>query len=106
MFCPVCEAEYEAGITHCSEDNSPLVEKLSPENALHDSSEAQFVLLHRMGSPAEAEMVNELLSKNGVRTVVKAGGADAFLQAREMMVRPIPSSARRWELGVGSYQRS
>jgi hypothetical protein len=78
MFCPVCEAEYEAGVTHCPDDETPLVEKLSPENTVHDSSEAQFVLLHKLGSPAEAEMVNELFQKNGIRSVVKAGGDDAF----------------------------
>jgi Putative prokaryotic signal transducing protein len=78
MFCPVCEAEYEGGVTRCPDDDTPLVEKLSPENTAHDSSEAQFVLLHTLGSPAEAEMVNELLLKNGVRSVVKAGYADAF----------------------------
>ncbi|HEX6728489.1 MAG TPA: DUF2007 domain-containing protein [Pyrinomonadaceae bacterium] len=78
MFCPVCEAEYEAGVIHCPDDDTPLVEKLSPENMVHDSSEAKFVLLHKLGSPAEAEMVNELFQKNGIRSVVKAGGDDAF----------------------------
>lgn len=78
MFCPVCEAEYEPGVNRCPDDDTALVEKLSPENAAHDSSEAQFVLLHNLGSPAEAEMVNELLVKNGVRSIVKAGWSDAF----------------------------
>lgn len=78
MFCTVCEAEYEPGITQCPDDNTPLVERLTPENTLHDLSEARFVSLHKLGSPAEAEMVNDLLTKNGVRAVVKSGGADAF----------------------------
>jgi Putative prokaryotic signal transducing protein len=78
MFCPVCEAEYEAGITHCPDDDTPLVERLTPENTLHDSSEARFVSLHKLGSPAEGEMVNDLLTQNGIRSVVKSGGADAF----------------------------
>src|SRR5688500_15571612 len=78
MFCTVCEAEYEPGITQCPDDNTPLVERLTPENTLHDLSEARFVSLHTLGSPAEAEMVNDLLTKNGVRAVVKSGGADAF----------------------------
>ncbi|HEX6285411.1 MAG TPA: DUF2007 domain-containing protein, partial [Pyrinomonadaceae bacterium] len=43
-----------------------------------DSSEARFVSLHKLGSPAEAEMVNDILIQNGVRSVVKSGGADAF----------------------------
>src|ERR687891_565304 len=78
MFCPVCESEYEAGITHCPDDNTPLVERLTPENTLHDLSEARFVSLHKLGSPAEAEMVNDILSQNGIRSMVKSGGADAF----------------------------
>ena len=77
MFCPVCEAEYEPGITECPDDNTPLVERLTPETT-GDVSEAEFVPLHRLGSPAEAEMVNDILQKNGVRSVVKSGGADAF----------------------------
>lgn len=78
MFCPVCESEYEPGITHCADDNSPLVERLTPENTVHDTSEARFVELHKLGSPAEAEMVNDILRQNGVRSVIKAGGHDAL----------------------------
>lgn len=78
MFCPVCEAEYEAGITQCPDDNTALVERLTPENTGHDVSEAEFVPLRRLGSPAEAEMVNDMLRQNGIRSVVKSGGADAF----------------------------
>lgn len=77
MFCPTCEAEYEPGITQCPDDNTPLVERLTAENSFHDSSEARFVLLHRLGSPAEAEMVNDILNQNGIRSVVQSG-ADAF----------------------------
>ena len=78
MFCPVCEAEYEEGITHCRDDNSPLVERLTPENTYHDASEARFVPLHKLGSPAEAEMVNDILVQNGIRSAVQSGGNDAF----------------------------
>jgi len=78
MFCPICEAEYEPGITRCPDDDSPLVDRLTPENTGHDSSEARFVALHKLGSPAEAEMVNDILQQNGVRSVIKSGGADAF----------------------------
>ncbi|HEY2964097.1 MAG TPA: DUF2007 domain-containing protein [Pyrinomonadaceae bacterium] len=78
MFCPTCEAEYEPGITRCPDDNTDLVERLTPENTVHDSSEARFLSLHKLGSPAEAEMVNDILSQNDIRSVVKAGGADAF----------------------------
>ena len=75
MFCPVCEAEYQPGITKCPDDNVQLVEQLV---SVHDSSEARFVNLHHLGSPVEAEMVNDLLRQNGIRSVVQSGGADAL----------------------------
>ena len=78
MFCPVCESEYEAGITHCPDDNTELVERLTAENTLRDHSDARFVTLHNVGSPAEAEMVNELLVQNGIRSAVQSGGMDAL----------------------------
>jgi hypothetical protein len=78
MFCPVCESEYEAGVTRCPDDGTELVERLTPENTLHDHSEARFVTLHNLGSPAEAEMVNDMLVQNGIRSAVQSGSADAF----------------------------
>lgn len=78
MFCPVCESEYQAGITQCPDDGSELVGRLTSANAAHDPSEAKFVLLHHLGSPAEAEMVNDILSQNDIRSMVKSGGADAL----------------------------
>jgi putative signal transducing protein len=77
MFCPTCEAEYEPGITRCPDDDTDLVERLTPENTVHDSSEARFVSLHKLGSPAEAEMVNDIFAQNDIRSVIK-GGSDAF----------------------------
>src|SRR5919199_3260371 len=78
MFCPVCESEYEAGITTCPDDGTKLVEHLTPENTVQDHSEARFVPLHNVGSPAEAEMVNDILTQNGIRSAVQSGGMDAF----------------------------
>ena len=77
MFCPICESEYQPGITHCPDDDVPLVEHLAPEDT-GDTSEANFIPLHKLGSPAEAEMVNDILKQNGIRSVVQSGGADAF----------------------------
>lgn len=78
MFCPVCHAEYKPGITRCPDDGSELVERLDVTTDAHDHSEARFVHLHHVGSPIEAEMVNDILRKNGIRSVVQSGGADAL----------------------------
>ena len=78
MFCPVCESEYEAGVTSCPDDGSELVEQLTPENTLRDHSEARFVPLHNIGSPAEAEMIVDILTQNDIRAVVQSGGMDAL----------------------------
>ena len=78
MFCPECESEYEPGVTHCRDDGALLVERLTPENVVHDPSEARFLQLYKLGSPAEAEMVNDILQNNGIRSMVKSGGSDAF----------------------------
>jgi hypothetical protein len=77
MFCPVCESEYEKGVTRCPDHDVELVERLSEETA-RDNSEARFVALHNVGSPAEAEMVNDILQQNGIRSAVQSGGADMF----------------------------
>ena len=77
MICPVCEAEYQEGITRCPDDNAELVDQLNPATA-RDHSEARFVTLHNVGSPAEAEMVNDILTQNGIRSVIQSGGADAL----------------------------
>ena len=78
MFCPTCEAEYEPGITHCADDGAELVERLTIEAGATDDSEARFIPLHTLSSPAEAEMVNDILRQNGVRSVVQSGAADQF----------------------------
>lgn len=78
MFCPTCESEYKPGITRCPDDGAELVEQLTPETAEHDSSEARFVTLHTLSSPAEAEMVSDILRQNDVRAVVQSGANDAF----------------------------
>lgn len=78
MFCPVCESEYEQGIVECPDDGTALVERLTPENTVRDHSDARFVPLHNLGSPAEAEMVQDILTQNGIRAAVQSGGSDAF----------------------------
>jgi hypothetical protein len=78
MFCPTCEAEYEPGITRCTDDGTELVERLSVEAGATDHSEARFVTLHTLSSPAEAEMVNDILRQNDIRSDVQSGASDQF----------------------------
>src|SRR4029453_17313309 len=77
MICPVCEAEYQPGVSRCPDDDTELVEHLNAATA-RDQSEARFLPLHNVGSPAEAEMVNDILTQKGIRSVVQSGGSDAF----------------------------
>ena len=77
MFCPVCEAEYQAGVERCPDDGAQLVKHLAAKTS-HDDSEARFVKLHTLSSPAEAEMVNDILVQNGIRSIVQSGGSDAL----------------------------
>lgn len=78
MFCPTCESEYEPGIKVCADDGTELVESLSVDAGASDQSEARFVTLHTLSSPAEAEMVNDILRQNGIRAVVQSGASDQF----------------------------
>jgi hypothetical protein len=78
MFCPTCESEYEPGVTHCTDDGAALVDQLSVAAGAHDQSEARFVALHTLSSPAEAEMVNDILQQNGIRSAVQSGSSDQF----------------------------
>jgi hypothetical protein len=78
MFCPVCESEYQSRVIRCPDDGAELVEALSTEAGASDDSEARFVTLHTLSSPAEAEMVNDILRQNDVRSVVQSGANDAF----------------------------
>ena len=76
MFCPICESEYQPGITRCPDDDAELVPQRSQEPG--DDSKARFVPLHNLGSPVEAEMVNDIFQQNGIRSVVQSGSADAL----------------------------
>lgn len=89
MFCPVCESEYEPGVTRCPGDDAELVAQL-PAKPMPDLTDAKFVMFHHFGTPAEAEMVNDLLRQNGVRSAVQAGSNDAFSPLLAVMAHGIP----------------
>src|ERR1044072_6387609 len=72
-FCPNCEAEYKTGITVCPDCDIELVAALTPENKVHDTSDGEPVALQSFKTGAEAEMVRELLERNGIRSFVEGG---------------------------------
>jgi hypothetical protein len=77
-FCPNCEAEYKAGIAVCPDCNYELVPELTPEAKVHDTSDHTFVSFRTCSNSVEAEMVNELLERNGIRSLVKPGEVGIF----------------------------
>lgn len=72
-FCPNCEAEYKEGINVCPDCSLELVEELTPQNKIHDTSDGEPVPLQSFKTSAEAEMVRELLDQNGIRSFVEGG---------------------------------
>ncbi|HST20830.1 MAG TPA: DUF2007 domain-containing protein [Blastocatellia bacterium] len=72
-FCPNCEAEYKTGITVCPDCDIDLVAKLTQENKVHDTSDGEPVQLQSFKTGAEAEMVREMLERNGIRSFVQGG---------------------------------
>jgi uncharacterized Zn finger protein (UPF0148 family) len=72
-FCPNCEAEYKEGITVCPDCRTELVDELTPENRVHDSSDGEPVQLQSFKTSAEAEMVREMLEQNNIRSFVEGG---------------------------------
>ena len=77
MFCPVCKSEYQAGVERCPDDGADLVKRLMATTS-HDDSDARFLPLHTLSSPAEAEMINDIFVQNGIRSIVQSGGSDAL----------------------------
>jgi hypothetical protein len=72
-FCPNCESEYREGISICPDCNLELVEALTPDNKVHDTEEGEPVALQSFKTGAEAQMVRELLERNGLRSFVEGG---------------------------------
>jgi len=77
MYCPNCEAEYQSGITECKDCKIALVDRLTPETAVHDHSDAAMVLLASFKFSGEAQMLQELLENNDVRCYVQ-GATDTI----------------------------
>jgi len=72
-FCPNCEAEYKAGITHCPDCDIDLVPELNRDTRIHDIEHGNPVPLQSFKTSTEADMVAEVLNRNGIRSFVEGG---------------------------------
>ena len=72
-FCPECEAEYEAGVATCSDCQVELVDELPRDEIPPDVADGEPVPLRDFSNAAEASMVANLLSENGIRAFVSGG---------------------------------
>ena len=67
MFCPICRAEYEEGITHCADCRVDLVNELPPE----DTAEyVDLVDLEIYPDKTEAEFARDMLVSGGIDAVI------------------------------------
>lgn len=67
-FCPNCRYEYEEGVRECADCGVPLVDQLPEEP---EPAEEELVELHTLPGTVYAEMVKEVLEKEGIGCVIK-----------------------------------
>ncbi|MBL8148718.1 MAG: DUF2007 domain-containing protein [Blastocatellia bacterium] len=85
-FCPECEAEYKSGVTQCPDCGSNLVAEIATEDRVYDTSDTPLVIVKTFTTNTEAEMVQEVLQKEGVRSLLQGEVAASSLF-------PIPATA-------------
>jgi hypothetical protein len=69
-FCPHCRYEYEAGVSECPDCLVKLVVELL-EEVIVPVEEEEYVELHTLPGKVYAEMVQEVLEKEGIECVIK-----------------------------------
>ncbi len=70
-FCPTCGKEYGRGSKICTDCGADLVESLPEDTAVGQPDGLDLVELATFPNVAEAEMIQELLEKNQIRTVLR-----------------------------------
>lgn len=76
-FCPQCQYEYVEEITHCADCGAELVESL-PEIDFRNSS-IKWVKLNSLPGRVYAEMVKEVLDREGIPSRIIGGVFDSQL---------------------------
>ncbi|MFB3896905.1 MAG: putative signal transducing protein [bacterium] len=71
-FCPKCKAEYEAGITQCSDCQIPLVNQLL-QCGKDELRETGMVQLLTVPNDIEAVMICELLKQARIEATIRSG---------------------------------
>jgi hypothetical protein len=64
-FCPICESEYETGITECPDCNASLVERLPAKDSGVDP-DATLVEVYETSGDSEAFVIKGLLESDGI----------------------------------------
>ncbi len=76
-FCPSCRCEYRMGFARCNDCSVELVDSLSEETRESsgespDIGELELVELSSFPDPMRAQMIQELLEKNGVESILQS----------------------------------
>jgi hypothetical protein len=72
-FCPLCKAEYAAGVKRCLECECDLMEDLSEEEGLDE--EGEWVLLYSTTNRVYAEFLKETLEESNIRAIIRSSGS-------------------------------
>jgi len=74
-FCPRCKTEYISGTELCETCKVRVVDSLAEKSADEDPGSNDLAELAKFSNVSEAEMIREILEKNGIQTVQR-GEAD------------------------------
>lgn len=76
-FCPDCGYEYKAEVTQCPDCGTALVNSLPQEEIVE--SDTKWVKLPSLPGRLYAEMLKEVLDKEGIPSIITSGGLEPTL---------------------------